>query len=113
MCGTKLEHQDNGYNCNLGYTVADKKSSHNVNVVDKKNGGFKPSFTSVDVVSAKLLVAVVSTGFFCNRMFEILAESFMMGVSQLHCNEYSSKKFVLVTLLACSYFYSSPAGLLG
>ena len=37
----------------------------------------------------------------------------MMGVSQLHCNEHSSKKFVLGTSLACSYFYSSPAGLLG
>ena len=46
--------------------------------------------------------------FFCNRMFEILAEAFMMGMSQLHCNEHSSKKFVLVTSLACSYFYSSP-----
>ena len=42
-------------------------------------------------------------------MFEILAEAFMMDVSQLHCNEHSSKKFVLVTSLACSYFYSSPA----
>ena len=46
-------------------------------------------------------------------MFEFLTEAFMMGVSQLHCNEHSSKKFVLGTSLACSYFYSSPAGLLG
>ena len=37
----------------------------------------------------------------------------MMGMSQLYCNEHSSKKFVLGTLLTCSYFYSSPAGLLG
>ena len=33
-------------------------------VVDKKMAGFKRSFISVDVVSAYLLVAVVSTFFF-------------------------------------------------
>ena len=45
-------------------------------------------------------------------MFEFLAEAFMMGMSQLHCNDHSSKNFVFGTSLACS-FYSSPAGLLG
>ena len=54
------------------HTVADKKKFPQCTVfltyLTKKTVGFKRSFTSVDLVSAKLLVAVVSTGFFATAI---------------------------------------------
>ena len=83
----------------LGIVVADKKIPtmyclFNVVNLIKKWCDLNRNFTLVDAVSALLLVAVVSTGFFYNRMFEFLTEVFMMGMSQLHCIEHSNKKFV-------------------
>ena len=81
------------------------------NVVYKKTGCFESNFTSVDVVSAYLLVDVVSTGFF---FLQPHVHIFLRGVSQF-CAVHS-KKFV--TYLAprwpvATFIHSSPAGLLG